>query len=282
MKKRNIFFLVLIVLLITVGYYGYRTFTIHYEKIGEISFYKDENVELKVVLVHANIPLSYIGNTYSVACQSQNTKAPSLNDEGEWKFDLIEKGWDRIPQAYLGNGIGDNKNLLLMSLADEAKKLYLVKDRMTLVVLASPNVYVSFDGCRHFSNWSLKDNVSADLIVQSTPEFEKCVEQQRKDKEMGLTSYGDCSEQKLSGKNQPVFQDIIANVNGYASFKITSPAFKDNRIIGVETSDSGKTWKFIPNVSVVTNKTNCEALGGRWGKFGLATAEYCDMPPWDQ
>src|SRR5437867_895653 len=83
---------IIITLLIAVGY-GYRIFTIHREKIGEISFYKDANMELKVVLIHENIPFSYVGNSYSVACQSQNTKSSDLNDEAEWKSHLIEKGW---------------------------------------------------------------------------------------------------------------------------------------------------------------------------------------------
>lgn len=245
MEKRNIFFIILAVLLAVIGYYGYRTFTVHYDKLGEISFYKDANMELKVVLIHENLPFHYVGNSYSIACESQYTKTP-LNDEYEWKSYRIEQGWNMVPQAYLGNGLGNDKNTLLKSLADEAKKLYLVKDKNTLVVLANPNVYVSFDGCRAFSNWVLKDNLPKDIIVESTPEFEKCVEQQKKDKELGSTSYGDCSDLKLTGKGQPVFQDVVANDNGHATFKVTSSAFKDNRTIKVETNDFGKTWRFIP------------------------------------
>ena len=110
---------------------------------------------------------------------------------------------------------------------------------MTLVILASPNVYVSFDGCRTFRSWDLKTNLPTDFIVESNSEFEKCVEENKK---YQITR--DCSDTKLSGKNQPVFQDVVANVNGYASFKITSSAFKGTQIISIETSDFGKTWKF--------------------------------------
>lgn len=240
MNKRNIFFAALIILLIVIGYYGYRVFTVHHEKLGEISFYKDTNIELKVVLVHENLPFHYVGNTYSIACQSQNTKTFP-----ERKWDKIEQGWNRVPDAYLGNGLGTDENALLQSLATEAKKMYLVKDSETLVVLASPNVYISFDGCRTFTNWNLKDNLSASLIIESTPEFEKCEEQQKKDQEMGLTSYGDCSYFKLSGKNQLVFQDVVADNQGHATFKVTSFAFKDNKTVNVETKDFGKTWQNI-------------------------------------
>src|SRR3989344_4466612 len=91
---------ILAIIAIVIGYYGYRTFTVHYDKLGELSFYKDANMELKVVLVHENLPFHYVGNSYSIACQSQNTEAPS-NDEYEWKFYRIEKGWNMTPQAYL-------------------------------------------------------------------------------------------------------------------------------------------------------------------------------------
>ena len=191
-NKKIIVIIILAIIAMIIGYYGWRIFTVHYDKLGELSFYKDVNMELKVVLIHENLPFHYVGNSYSVACQSQTTQAPS-NDEYEWKFDRIEKGWNAAPQAYLGNGLGNNSNLLLKNLADEAKKLYLVRDKNTLVILANPNVYVSFDGCRTFNNWILKDSISPDLLVESTPEFEKCVEQQKKDKELGLTSYGSFS-----------------------------------------------------------------------------------------
>ncbi len=243
MKKRYILLLMPVILL-ALGYYGYRSFTVHYDKLGEMSFYKDVDMELKVVLIHENLPFHYVGNSYSVACQSPNTKGPDINDEGEWKFDRIEPGWNKIPQAYLGDARENNKNSLLKSLAEEAKKLYLVTDSTTLVILASPDAYISFDGCRTFASWDLKDNVSNNLVIESTPEYEQCVSQHKKDETQGLTSYGDCSDVKLSGENLPVFENIVATNNGYASFKVTSSAFKNNHSLLVETTDFGKTWNF--------------------------------------
>ena len=248
------------------GYYGYRTFTVHYDKLGEISFYKDVNMELKVVLIHENLPLHYVGNSYSVACQSQNTKAPS-NDEYELKFYRIDSGWNRVPDAYLGNGLGNDSNSLLKNLADEAKKSYLVKDKNTLVVLTNPNVHISFDGCRTFKDWVLKDNLSKDLIIESTPEFEKCVEQQKKDKEQGFTSYGDCSDLKLTGNGLPVFQNVVANDNGHASFKVSSSVFKNNQIVDVQTNDFGKTWQ-----NSINNKSAND--------FGIVSFTNTDVATW--
>jgi|SRR3989338_8477457 len=40
------------------------------------------------------------------------------------------------------------------------------------------------------------------------------------------------------------------------------------------------TFRFLS--PAIINKTDCEASGGRWGRFGVASTEYCDMPPWDQ
>ena len=37
------------------------------------------------------------------------------------------------------------------------------------------------------------------------------------------------------------------------------------------------TFKFLP-----PTESECVASGGRWGKFGLSTTTYCDLPPWDQ
>ena len=249
--------IVVVAVLLIIGYYGYygyrKFFTVQIDKLGELSFYKDANIELKVVLVHGNYPFHYVGNSYSIACQTKDTIAPS-NDDYEWRSFRIEKGWNMTPQAYLGNGLdnnnsfGNNVDTILKDLSDKAKKVYMVKDKNTVVILANPNVYVSFNGCRTFNNWVMKNNLPKDLIVvESTSESEKCVAQQKKDKELGLTSYGDCSYLKFTGEGLPVFQSVVARDNGYASFKVTSSAFKNNQIVDVQTNDFGKTWQSTIN-----------------------------------
>ena len=249
--------IVVVAVLLIIGYYGYygyrKFFTVQIDKLGELSFYKDANMELKVVLVHENLPFHYVGNSYSIACQTKDTIAPS-NDDYEWRSFRIEKGWNMTPQPYLGNGLdnnnsfGNNVDTILKDLSDKAKKVHMVKDKNTVVILANPNVYVSFNGCRTFNNWVMKNNLPKDLIVvESTSESEKCVAQQKKDKELGLTSYGDCSYLKFTGEGLPVFQSVVARDNGYASFKVTSSAFKNNQIVDVQTNDFGKTWQSTIN-----------------------------------
>ena len=257
--------IVIVAVLLIIGYYGYNALTPSLDKLGELSFYKDANMELKVVLVHENLPFHYVGNSYSIACQTKDTIAPS-NDDYEWKSFRIEKGWNMMPQAYLGSALDDNKassnnvDTILKDLSDKAKKVYMVKDKNTVVILANPNVYVSFNGCRTFNNWVMKNNLPKDLmLVESTSESEKCVAQKKKDKELNLTSYyGDCSDQKFTGEGQPVFQSVVARDDGYASFKVTSSAFKNNQIVDVQTSDFGKTWQSTINdiPDKLTNETN--------------------------
>lgn len=244
MKRRRILLLILIIILLTIGY-GYRKMTVHRSMIGEDSFYKDENIELKVVLIHENLPLHYVGNSYSIACQSQNTKGSLPNDEAEWKFDLIEKDWNRVPDAHLGNGMGSDKNAVLRSLVAEAKKTYLVFDKMTFAFIAGTRLVVTFDGCGTFRSWALAKDLPAELLPSTTPEFEKCMELQKGFGLSAATIQGNCVPSKFSGENKPVFQDIVASSKGYAAFQVNSQVFGDRGPLTVETSDFGKTWQTV-------------------------------------
>lgn len=244
MKRRRIIVLILMIILLAIGY-GYRKMTVHRSMIGEETFYKDENIELKVVLIHENLPLHYVGNSYSVACQSQNTKGSLPNDEAEWKFDLIAKDWNRVPDALLGNGMGSDNNAVLRSLVAEAKKTYLVFDKMTFAFIAGSRIVVTFDGCGTFRSWALAKDLPADLLPASTPEFEKCVELQKGFGLSATAAHGNCALSKFSGENKPIFQDIVASSKGYAAFQVNSQVFGDQGPLTVETSDFGKTWQTV-------------------------------------
>lgn len=244
MKRSCILVLILMIILLMIGY-GYRKITIHRSIIGEDTFYKDEYIELKVVLMHENLPLHYVGNSYSVACHSQNTKGSLPNDEAEWKFDLIEKDWNRVPDAHLGNAVGSDKDAVLKSLVAEAKKTYIVFDKMTFAFTAGTRLVVSFDGCATFRSWDLAKDLPAELLPSTTPEFEKCVELE---KGFGLSAaaiQGNCSPSKFSGENKPVFHGIVASSKGYVAFEVNSQVFGERDSLSVETSDFGKTWQTI-------------------------------------
>lgn len=234
-----------VVILLALGY-GFSQLTPRSMKLGEVIFYNDNNIELKVILVHENIPLHYVGNRYSVACKSPYTRSPSPADAYELKTYFIEEGWNLLPGVYLGNGLGDNKDAVLSSLADEANKHIFVKDTQTVVVLDTMDVRASFDGCRSFVTWNGKENIPDEVIASSTPEFDECVAYQKKNKEMNLPSYGDCADMKFAGTNVPEFTDVTASSAGNLSFRLTSGAIIGRKSPLFETKNFGKTWELLP------------------------------------
>jgi hypothetical protein len=244
MKKH--WLIILSVIILVFLWTMYELLSPESSKLAEATFYKDNNIELKVILVHENLPLHYVGNSYSVACQSKNTASPATNDEYELKTHYIEAGWNLVPGAYLGQALGDDSNLVLKGLVEEAKKLHLVKDEMTVVALGDTGIKMSFDGCRTFSSWEIKNSIPSDLIIETTPEFEACVAGQKKDAEMNFPSYGDCADMKFTGTNVPEFEVLTASDDGHLSFKVTSGAFIDGQAFLFETKDFGKTWKLVP------------------------------------
>ena len=79
----------------------------------------------------------------------------------------------------------------------------------------------------------------------------------------------------------PISENLIIEFTALKEKILTNSTMTESHYDKV-IEDIISTFKFTPNVSTVNNKVDCEALSGRWGKFGLATAEYCDTPPWDQ
>lgn len=215
-------------------------------KLAEATFYKDNNIELKVILIHENIPLHYVGNSYSVACQSKNTISPAPNDAYELKTFHMNDNWNLVPGAYLGNGKGDNQDQVLQDLVSEAKRLHLVKDEMTVVALGHTGISTSFDGCRSFISWNLKENIPKDLVIKTTPEYESCLVEQKKDAEMNYPSYRDCADLKFVGTNAPIFENITGSDDGSLSFSVSSGAFADGQTLDFETKDFGKNWQIRP------------------------------------
>ncbi len=238
MKK---IYAVLGILLLTLGI-GVFTTTPFTTKIGESVFYKDDSTTLKVVLIHEHLPFHYIGNHYFVACQTAGTAG-----QPEHKWEKVEKGWSITPQAYLGNGLGSDSQALLQSLSEEAKKVYLLKDKKTLVILDDLSIDASFDGCRTYASWRLIEHMPTTAPRGSTPEYAQCLAAKQKDKEADTSSYSDCTMLKFSATNTPTFQNITASDQGNLSFDVRSPAFPDGLVISTKTSDFGKTWQDTSN-----------------------------------
>ncbi len=206
-------------------------------KIGERTFYKNTDLELKVVLINQNYPFHYVGPGYSVACKSENT-----GSFPEWKFDLIEAGWNRLPSAFYGSLDENLDRPLLDRLVDRAKELYQVQDNSIVVVNGLTFVSATFDKCKTLVGWNVDSDLPSEFIVDSTPEYDECLKQIEKDKTAGLTSYGDCKTVKFTGANLPIIQDIKASKDGSISFRLKSPALKHPSGLVIQTKNFGKSW----------------------------------------
>ena len=79
-------FFIVGILILSVLFYRYGRS--HYEKLGETTFLKNEMIELKVITRHEYLPLHYSGDTYSIACKSNQT----VNFKEQKSF-FIEQGW---------------------------------------------------------------------------------------------------------------------------------------------------------------------------------------------
>jgi len=228
--KTIFFILVFLSLTITGLFYAY--FKPGVTKVGEKTFYKDSDLELKFILIHENYPLHYVGPSYSVVCKSKRTA-----DFPELKSGMIDAGWNQIPSSIFGR-LDEN----LDSLADKAKQLYLVKDKGTVVVIGGSVVSVSFDECRSFSRWSVSSDLPDELVVDSNVEYEECLKNTAKDEAAGLKSYSDCKVVKFLGSNLPVIEKVAASNDGSLSFELISSGLKNQGRVGVATKDFGKTW----------------------------------------
>lgn len=225
---------VAIVLVIACGFYLRKKLTVYRELLGEVSFYNDGTVELKVVKIFENLPLHYVGPHWSVAC-----KSPKTAHFSEWKYDLIDAGWNRAPYSnYLIEM--SNSDGSVEAVAEKAKKAYYFQNNV-LIVLSGTGVYFSLDQCNSFVGWDVLRNLPKEIVVGSTPEFEKC-ERDREDaaKKNFPPAYGDCAYFKFAGSNQPSFDEIVSE-NGKISFRMSARALEE--AVKIESLDSGKTWQ---------------------------------------
>ncbi len=231
MKRKWIW--ITLVLLVAIGIYLKKQFSIYYEKVGEVSFYNRESVELKLVRIFENLPLHFVGNTHQVLCKSPRT----LGASGHPKY-FIEAGWKQIPTSTL---IFDRteKDGALESLAERAKKVYFFQNK-ALVILTETGIYFSVDQCSSIMNWDTLRNLSKEIKVTPTPEYEKCLKQREENTKKGLANYGTCDYFNFSYPNQPIFDEIVVET-GKISFRMTAKALKSP--LKIVSMDSGKTWQ---------------------------------------
>jgi hypothetical protein len=219
-----------IVLVIFFGFYLRKKLTVYRELLGEVTFYKDKDLELKVVKIFENLPLHYVGNHWSVACKSVKTAT-----KPEWKFDLIEAGWNRAPYStyLIDSGRNDDS---IEAVAAAAKKAY-YREKDVFIILSGTGIHFSFDLCYSFVGWDALQNFPKEIEVSPTPEYEKCL------KQTGLKNPQTCDYFNFAQANQPTFDEIVAE-NGKISFRMTAKALKAP--LKITSQDFGKTWQVNP------------------------------------
>ncbi len=223
---------IFLVLAVAFGFYLKRKLTVYREKLGELSFYNDGNIELKIVHIFENLPLHYVGPHFSVACKSAKTAG-----KPERKQELIEAGWNIMPSSTLLIQEG-GPAVTLEILAERAKKIYYVQDG-ALVIPGRTGIYFSLDDCNSYSNFELLRNLPKEIPVSSTPEFEKCEKEHAEYAAKGIPLAGDCQYYKFVGNGVPIFEEIkVEKPRIY--FRVRSNSL--NTSLEVESKDSGYSW----------------------------------------
>lgn len=227
MKKKYLIWL----LLIPLAQLYLKNCTIHYEKLGESTIFESKNIHLKVVTRHEHLPLHYIGDAYSLICQSDNT----INFP-ERKSEFIPKGWTAIPAPTLACSIENGIKCDHKTLAEEAKKSVSVFDNSTVVVITHNGLSISFDNCKTFAKWDLS-NIPRDNHINRTAEFEKCQERQN-----DVTNGDACWDLNFIEENKPKYSDIQVIAPGNITFSFESEALKKQKKLKFTSTDFGKTW----------------------------------------
>jgi hypothetical protein len=222
------------ILLLVVFYYK----SCVHRKLDEQTFYKDKNIELKVVRFLEVLPFHYVGPTVRIGCHSKNTQPEAWHK-------IQEHGWKEI-HSHSGMVGGDAD---IKSLAKSAKAGYHITDVDTMIYQSHGyGISVSWDACGSFSEWSA--SAMPEGIIDPQP-YKTCLEElgDKKDKGYyieGFDAEGSCRAKRFYKIEGPSFSRLDAKSSGYASFTISSDAFITTKSYKIETHDYGKSWSLKP------------------------------------
>ncbi len=185
--------------------------------MDEAPIYGGPLFRLKLVRYYENLPFHYTGEIFRIQCasaQTQNSPAHKTQDAG----------W-----VSLGNG-GAVGSKSAAELAERERSRYHVINEHTLVWIGN-GVNVSFDGCGSFKGWNPTAIPSDFIIPTEKPDY--------------CTPKGnvDCRQYDFLGEREPRFEHIHASPNGQISFVMRSKAMRVGKVVRVESTDFGKTWK---------------------------------------
>jgi hypothetical protein len=172
-------------------------------ELDQAQIYKGPKFELVLVRFYKNYPLHFSGVTFNVQCKSVNTLNSKAHDERR-------AGWAVVG----GNSALDSETAL--QLLEEQRKNYIVVDEDILVRLSPDSFSVSFDACGSSNVWNVS-SLPAEFLAKSV--------------------------QPHVGYVPTSFENIQVSANGQIQFTALSAKFADSKVIEVESTDFGYTWR---------------------------------------
>lgn len=223
-------------ILILIAFY-YKSCVPH--KLNEVTFYKDESIELKVVRYLEVMLFHYNGPVFRIGCRSKNTQPQPWHK-------IQDRGWTQIYSHPGFTNLGWDPSLNV--LASSAKGAYQVTDVGTMIYQTPGlGIDVTWDACGSFRSWTV--NKIPEEYVNSDG-YLACLNDSKIKEDRGALVAGwgeaNCKSYRFYNENSPVFYDMEAKRSGYASFKVSSKAFLTTESYRVETHDYGKSWNIEP------------------------------------
>jgi hypothetical protein len=172
-------------------------------ELDQAQIYKGPKFELVLVRFYKNYPLHFSGATFNVQCKSVNTLNSKAHDERR-------AGWAVVG----GNSALDSESAL--QLLEEQRKNYIVVDDDIVVRLSPDSFAVSFDACGSSNVWNVS-SLPAEFLAKSV--------------------------QSHVGYVPTSYDNIKVSANGQIQFTALSAKFADSKVIEVESTDFGDTWR---------------------------------------
>jgi hypothetical protein len=172
-------------------------------ELDQAQIYKGPKFELVLVRFYKNYPLHFSGVTFNVQCKSVNT----LNSKAHYEQ---RAGWAVVG----GSSALDSESAL--QLLEEQRKNYIVVDDDIVVRLSPDSFAVSFDACGSSNGWNVS-SLPAEFLAKSV--------------------------QSHVGYVPTSYDNIQVSANGQIQFTALSAKFADSKVIEVESTDFGDTWR---------------------------------------
>jgi len=225
-----------ILILLFVAFF-YRSCVPH--KLNEVTFYKDESIELKVVRYLEVMPLHYNGPVFRIGCRSKNTQPKAWHK-------IQDRGWTEIRTHPGLVNLGWDPHLDVLS--SLAKGGYHITDVDTMIYeTLGIGIEVTWDACGSFISWTV-NKIPEEYV--NPDGYLTCVKDSKIKEASGALAKGwgeaNCKSNRFYNSNKPTFFDMEAKRTGYASFKVSSKAFLSTELYSVETHNYGKSWNLIP------------------------------------